>query len=444
MDLVGFTSRTSAQTRQESAEWLDEFYRLLKPLALGLHGRVVKTIGDALLVVFESPTDALLFGMAAQDAVFEHNRFCPETRRMEIRVAANVGEVRLHQGDVFGEAVNITARIEEITPAGEVWFSEAVYLAMNKSEVPAEKLGQRQLKGLSEPITLYRVPQGTSYRLQVAAKAEESLRDYPYGGAALHRAEGRRLPPGVQSILWWLEQSSAQLVGTISALLRGRARLRLLIVAAVGLLALGVIFWIWPRDSFHQIRLELENGNAKKALALLQMHPQGELPEGLALAARARLRLPQPEPEQSWTLLQEALAKEPGLLSDRRVRQDLVLCLDSESARPVMEWLLQGRAGRVMDELYAAARDRRYFLRWNSIRLLEKLGKTDIDYVQAYIYDLDYAGSCSTRKRAAQKLGELKDRRALDALRRAKERSFLENLCMGNTLEQALQALEEK
>jgi class 3 adenylate cyclase len=96
--------------------------------------------------------------MAAHDRLFEYNATVIDKDRFSIRVAVSAGEVRIKKGDVYGEPVNIAARIEGIAPAGEIWFSEAAYLSMTKSEVPAEHVGSKSLKGIPEEIKIYRMP----------------------------------------------------------------------------------------------------------------------------------------------------------------------------------------------------------------------------------------------------------------------------------------------
>ncbi|MDD5302739.1 MAG: RDD family protein, partial [Elusimicrobia bacterium] len=120
-------------------------------------GHLVKTIGDAFLMTFESPTNAVLAGVAVQEALAKLNEGRAAGDRLEIRIAINAGEVNLMENDVFGEAVNITARIEGIAEAGQVYFTEAVYLAMNKAEVPSSEIGLMQLKGIPEKIRVYKV-----------------------------------------------------------------------------------------------------------------------------------------------------------------------------------------------------------------------------------------------------------------------------------------------
>src|ERR1700731_1547894 len=99
----------------------------------------------------------MLAGVAVQEALAKLNVGRAAEDRLEIRIAINAGEINLVDGDVFGEPVNITARIEGIAEAGQVYFTEAVYLAMNKAEVPSSEIGLMQLKGIPEKIRVYKV-----------------------------------------------------------------------------------------------------------------------------------------------------------------------------------------------------------------------------------------------------------------------------------------------
>ena len=156
-DIKGFTDKTSRKTRADIHTMLDEHRAVVLPLLESRGGRLIKTIGDAFLMTFESPTDAVLAGVAVQEALAKRNEGRAADDRLEIRIAINAGEVNLLDGDVFGEPVNITARIEGIAEAGQVYFTEAVYLAMNKTEIPSSEIGLMQLKGISEKIRVYKV-----------------------------------------------------------------------------------------------------------------------------------------------------------------------------------------------------------------------------------------------------------------------------------------------
>ena len=159
-DIKGFTERTSASTREDLRGLLKKHEDMIKPIIFQIGGNLVKTIGDAFLVTFDSPTDAVLCGILIQNTLMKHNAEVEEGERVEVRIAINSGEVEVSaEGDVFGETVNLTSRIEGITEPNQIYFTESVYLAMNKREVPTSEIGWHRLKGVPEAVKVYRVIQ---------------------------------------------------------------------------------------------------------------------------------------------------------------------------------------------------------------------------------------------------------------------------------------------
>ncbi|MBI5624711.1 MAG: tetratricopeptide repeat protein [Elusimicrobia bacterium] len=157
-DIKGFTSRTASRSRDKLAEFLETHEKLVLPVITRFKGRLVKNIGDAFLATFESPTNAVLCGAAIQKRLKEHNSACAVEDRIEVRIAVNSGEVSVAEdGDVFGSAVNVTARLESAAQAGEVYFTEAVYLTMNRAEVPSREVGCRQFRGVPDKVRIFKV-----------------------------------------------------------------------------------------------------------------------------------------------------------------------------------------------------------------------------------------------------------------------------------------------
>jgi adenylate cyclase len=187
-DMKGFTAATSRQSREENARMLALQDELVLPVVRAFGGRRVKTIGDAYLVLFASPTAGLLCGMAIQDRLWDYGRRVPAEERIEVRVVLSLGEVRLvgpatAPSDVYGEAVNLAARVEAEAEAGEVWFTEAVRLVADRAQVPGEDLGTRRLKGIDEDVRLFRVP-------WASPRGDRP----PYADAALARVAGLESP----------------------------------------------------------------------------------------------------------------------------------------------------------------------------------------------------------------------------------------------------------
>lgn len=178
-DIKGFTDKTSHKSRAEIQTLLDKHKEIVLPVILGRGGKLVKTMGDAFLATFESPTNAVLAGVEAQAALAVYNKGKPAKNRIEIRVAINQGEVNIIENDVFGEPVNITARIEAVADAGDVFFTEAIYLAMNKNEVPSSEVGLLQLKGIPEKVRVYRVRNENPMSSLVLPEGSEPARAVP-------------------------------------------------------------------------------------------------------------------------------------------------------------------------------------------------------------------------------------------------------------------------
>ncbi|MEM3154548.1 MAG: adenylate/guanylate cyclase domain-containing protein [Candidatus Woesearchaeota archaeon] len=155
IDIVGYTKTTAQLSREEFTQMHDTFDNMSIPIFERYGGKVIKKIGDAFLVTFKSPTNAVLCGVELQN-VFDHYNKTAK-RPIRIRVAIHTGEVIIRKDDVYGEAVNTASRIESVAGSGQIVFSEAVFSAMNKREVPYIHLGLHKLKGMKYPIRLFRV-----------------------------------------------------------------------------------------------------------------------------------------------------------------------------------------------------------------------------------------------------------------------------------------------
>jgi len=264
-DMKGFTPRTSGQSRSATMDMLRRHRELLLPVIENRGGKLIKTIGDAFLVTFESPTDAVLTGMELQETLRTHNATLAEPDRIEIRVAINTGEVTLEEGDIYGEAVNIAARIEGIAEANEIYFTEATYLAMNKSEVPSAEIGYRVLKGIPHKIKVYRVlREGES---PPAAPAPEIVFDSGVALSPRPASVWRRAAAfGLDAVLVFLAVLVLTL-GARSKIHKGQTEFRRA-MAAEGFKAPGDIPAGHPLDAERQ-SLNRRRGKLKKAGGVL-------------------------------------------------------------------------------------------------------------------------------------------------------------------------------
>jgi adenylate cyclase len=126
---------------------------------IGRHrGRVVSTAGDSLLADFPSVVEAVQCAVEIQQELTGRNRSVPDARRMVFRIGINLGDVMLHGGDLFGEGVNVAARLEALAEPGGICISRTVYdQVRNKLRVGFEDLGDQPVKNISEPVQAFRV-----------------------------------------------------------------------------------------------------------------------------------------------------------------------------------------------------------------------------------------------------------------------------------------------
>src|SRR5271170_4458181 len=100
---------------------------LIDPKIAEHRGRVVKTTGDGALVEFASAVDAVRCAMEVQRAMAERNADIPEDRRIEFRIGINVGDIIIDEGDIYGDGVNVAARVETLARAGAICISDNAY-----------------------------------------------------------------------------------------------------------------------------------------------------------------------------------------------------------------------------------------------------------------------------------------------------------------------------
>lgn len=157
-DISGFTRHTETISRDELMARLDTHNTLLMPIVAHFDGRIVKSIGDAFLITFESPTNGVQCGLFMQHTLRNYNAEKPEGQQIHLKISINSGEVTVTDSDVFGDPVNVAAKIEKATNPDDIYFTESVFLAMNKAEVPTSFVKTFRPRGAeSQEIKLYKV-----------------------------------------------------------------------------------------------------------------------------------------------------------------------------------------------------------------------------------------------------------------------------------------------
>jgi adenylate cyclase len=131
---------------------------VLDPKIAEHRGRIVKTTGDGALVEFASAVDAVRCAMDIQRAMTERNVDIPEHRRIAFRIGINVGDIITDEGDIYGDGVNIAARIESLAEPGTVCVSDNAYQQIKgKLSLDLTDMGEQQLKNIERPVRVYRV-----------------------------------------------------------------------------------------------------------------------------------------------------------------------------------------------------------------------------------------------------------------------------------------------
>jgi class 3 adenylate cyclase len=137
---------------------LVEHNRIMRAAIAAHRGREIKTIGDAFLVIFRSAPNAVDCAFAAQRGFADYNAGKPQDERILVRIGIHFGEVILTADDVFGDSVNLVARIEPLAAPGGICVSEAVFEKVRKkTRLDVQQVEGATLKNIAEPPKLYRI-----------------------------------------------------------------------------------------------------------------------------------------------------------------------------------------------------------------------------------------------------------------------------------------------
>ena len=158
-DVVGY-SRLMGEDEEGTLAALKTLQReLIDPKVGEPRGRLVKTTGDGALVEFASVVDAVRCAAEMQRAMAERNADIPGERRIDFRIGINLGDIIIDQGDIYGDGVNVAARLEALAEPGGICVSRVVRdQVRDKLDLSFEDLGEQQVKNIARPVRVYRVP----------------------------------------------------------------------------------------------------------------------------------------------------------------------------------------------------------------------------------------------------------------------------------------------
>jgi len=156
-DVVGYSRLIRADEEGTLAALKALRADLIDPKIAEHHGRIVKLMGDGMLVEFASVVDAVHAAVETQQALTDLNADVPADRRIELRIGINLGDVVIDGDDIQGDGVNVAARLEAMAEPGGIYVSGMVYEGVrDRIDVPFEDLGEQEVKNIDRPVRVWR------------------------------------------------------------------------------------------------------------------------------------------------------------------------------------------------------------------------------------------------------------------------------------------------
>jgi class 3 adenylate cyclase len=157
-DIKGYSLLMGTDEEGTVARVTDQHQNVIVPIIDRHHGRIIKTMGDGFLAVFNSPLDAVRCALVLQAGMAEQDAVLPSERRLQHRIGINLGDVIVAASDIYGDSVNIAARLQQRAEPGGICISGSVYDQIkNKLTCGYRSLGDDRLKNIADPVRVYRV-----------------------------------------------------------------------------------------------------------------------------------------------------------------------------------------------------------------------------------------------------------------------------------------------
>ena len=193
-DVVGY-SRLMGEDDDATVRTLSGYREMITALIKEHRGRVVDSPGDNLLAEFSSVVHAVNCAVEIQRELGERNAELPESRRLEYRIGVNLGDV-IEEGErIYGDGVNIAARLESLAEPGGICLSGSVYNQVKgRLKLEYDNLGEKSVKNIKEPVSVYRVVMETKNSVHVTAEKSGmpkiSQKIFPDGGKEFRLPDG--------------------------------------------------------------------------------------------------------------------------------------------------------------------------------------------------------------------------------------------------------------
>src|SRR3954466_4302638 len=157
-DMVGYSRLMEADETGTLARLKTHRIERIDPVIERNRGRIIKTTGDGMLLEFHSVTDAVLCAAEIQRRMARRNADVSPARWMQFRIGINLGDVIVEEHDIFGDGVNVAARLEMLAEPGGICVSRVVRdQVRDKLDFGFDDMGERQVKNLARPVHAYRV-----------------------------------------------------------------------------------------------------------------------------------------------------------------------------------------------------------------------------------------------------------------------------------------------
>ncbi|NRG18931.1 adenylate/guanylate cyclase domain-containing protein [Rhizobiales bacterium] len=156
-DMAGYSRLMEIDEQGTLARLRTHRIELIDPAIAKNQGNIIKTTGDGMLVEFQSVADAVRCATEIQERMSRRNADVPDERRIQFRIGINLGDIIFEDADIFGDGVNVAARIEQLADIGGFCVSQAVYdQVRDRLDIGFEDLGERSLKNIARPVHVWR------------------------------------------------------------------------------------------------------------------------------------------------------------------------------------------------------------------------------------------------------------------------------------------------
>ncbi len=157
-DVAGYSRLTGMDEEGTHVRLKEHLRVLIDPKAAAYRGHIVKNTGDGLLAEFKSVVDAMRCAVDVQRGMAERNSDVPPNNRIEFRIGINVGDIIEDNGDIFGDGVNVAARLEAIAEPGGICVSDDAHRQLrDKLDIVFDDAGEQNLKNIERPVRVFRV-----------------------------------------------------------------------------------------------------------------------------------------------------------------------------------------------------------------------------------------------------------------------------------------------